>query len=102
MQASLGLGPISLRLFAAFRERFYAHRFVCNPARLMQGPLHLLLLPRVKAHGLRSPLPTPRPRRVYLLIRERSAPDRKSTRLNSSHVAISYAVFCLKKKLCVT
>src|SRR5690349_23350201 len=25
-------------------------------------------------------------------------PDRKSTRLNSSHVEISYAVFCLKKK----
>src|SRR5207302_10169597 len=28
----------------------------------------------------------------------RSAGDRKSTRLNSSHVKISYAVFCLKKK----
>src|SRR5256885_16510263 len=27
-----------------------------------------------------------------------SAPDRKSTRLNSSHLVISYAVFCLKKK----
>src|SRR5690554_7477103 len=27
-----------------------------------------------------------------------SSPDRKSTRLNSSHVRISYAVFCLKKK----
>src|SRR5690625_6841467 len=27
-----------------------------------------------------------------------TAEDRKSTRLNSSHVAISYAVFCLKKK----
>src|SRR2546426_2119415 len=26
------------------------------------------------------------------------APDRKSTRLNSSHLVISYAVFCLKKK----
>src|SRR5699024_12613006 len=26
------------------------------------------------------------------------SPDRKSTRLNSSHVSISYAVFCLKKK----
>src|SRR5699024_12057259 len=26
------------------------------------------------------------------------AQDRKSTRLNSSHVSISYAVFCLKKK----
>src|SRR5690625_1550542 len=29
---------------------------------------------------------------------EQAARDRKSTRLNSSHVAISYAVFCLKKK----
>src|SRR5690554_7358909 len=28
----------------------------------------------------------------------RTSPDRKSTRLNSSHVRISYAVFCLKKK----
>src|SRR5690625_5954913 len=31
-------------------------------------------------------------------IRAAIKPDRKSTRLNSSHVAISYAVFCLKKK----
>src|SRR5690349_23473217 len=30
--------------------------------------------------------------------RPRRAGDRKSTRLNSSHVEISYAVFCLKKK----
>src|SRR5207253_11473535 len=29
---------------------------------------------------------------------EQPVQDRKSTRLNSSHVAISYAVFCLKKK----
>src|SRR5690242_21413528 len=29
---------------------------------------------------------------------ERRARDRKSTRLNSSHMSISYAVFCLKKK----
>src|SRR5690349_9511290 len=29
----------------------------------------------------------------------RSTVDRKSTRLNSSHVEISYAVFCLKKKI---
>src|SRR5256885_6574082 len=28
--------------------------------------------------------------------------DRKSTRLNSSHLVISYAVFCLKKKIIVT
>src|SRR5690625_5519175 len=31
-------------------------------------------------------------------IERRIGGDRKSTRLNSSHVAISYAVFCLKKK----
>src|SRR2546426_11191531 len=30
--------------------------------------------------------------------RERRRQDRKSTRLNSSHLVISYAVFCLKKK----
>src|SRR3989442_7461199 len=31
-------------------------------------------------------------------IDQRPSEDRKSTRLNSSHVRISYAVFCLKKK----
>src|SRR5256885_12808487 len=36
--------------------------------------------------GLASPAAPPR--------------DRKSTRLNSSHLVISYAVFCLKKKKC--
>src|SRR5437899_8195002 len=32
------------------------------------------------------------------LLRNRQTIDRKSTRLNSSHLGISYAVFCLKKK----
>src|SRR3712207_8707242 len=39
-----------------------------------------------------------------LLPRDRGRPgrpDRKSTRLNSSHANISYAVFCLKKKIIV-
>src|SRR5437867_6882530 len=39
---------------------------------------------------------TPSPSRVY------DEPDRKSTRLNSSHRTISYAVFCLKKKNIIT
>src|SRR3712207_8491018 len=34
--------------------------------------------------------------------RPESRLDRKSTRLNSSHANISYAVFCLKKKLYIT
>src|SRR5258705_2364789 len=33
-----------------------------------------------------------------LTVREHLTADRKSTRLNSSHLGISYAVFCLKKK----
>src|SRR5207249_8509957 len=33
-----------------------------------------------------------------VFLRPSSTEDRKSTRLNSSHVSISYAVFCLKKK----
>src|SRR5256885_11995962 len=33
-----------------------------------------------------------------LALAEQTALDRKSTRLNSSHLVISYAVFCLKKK----
>src|SRR5947208_11129898 len=40
---------------------------------------------------------TPRLRREALHRYEQAA-DRKSTRLNSSHQIISYAVFCLKKK----
>src|SRR3989442_10035130 len=35
---------------------------------------------------------------VEVAVNRLGTPDRKSTRLNSSHVRISYAVFCLKKK----
>src|SRR5690606_40473612 len=46
------------------------------------------------AHG-----PAPAARVLPAVLGRRSPlPDRKSTRLNSSHVKISYAVFCLKKK----
>src|SRR5256885_5262980 len=40
----------------------------------------------------------PGPRRLEPLDHRHLHPDRKSTRLNSSHLVISYAVFCLKKK----
>src|SRR5207247_11462180 len=40
----------------------------------------------------------PVPRRPFTTPTCKSSPDRKSTRLNSSHEWISYAVFCLKKK----
>src|SRR5437773_8759478 len=46
-----------------------------------------------------QPLATLRPVEDYLTeVEARDLLDRKSTRLNSSHITISYAVFCLKKK----
>src|SRR5258708_3627818 len=39
------------------------------------------------------------PRIFPIVLQERRTRDRKSTRLNSSHQIISYAVFCLKKKI---
>src|SRR2546426_9022710 len=58
--------------------------------------------------SLHDALPISRPRRGSRAARPRPGPsspsfrfrwrDRKSTRLNSSHLVISYAVFCLKKK----
>src|SRR5256885_13311716 len=50
--------------------------------------LHLELLPQNGEH------------RLHAFLTECAKPpeDRKSTRLNSSHLVISYAVFCLKKK----
>src|SRR5262245_65164527 len=51
----------------------------------------------------RSPASSPRSPSIREAIEatrafDSSAGDRKSTRLNSSHLGISYAVFCLKKK----
>src|SRR5439155_21903810 len=69
---------------------------------------------RIHVHkhgGLRNLLPVAKRQRAAEKLRQHGAllrlqqklealraEDRKSTRLNSSHVAISYAVFCLKKK----
>src|SRR5205085_4638967 len=60
-----------------------------RPAPPPAGPIRLTPSPRGSAHR----------RRVRESRRRRWPPrDRKSTRLNSSHSQISYAVFCLKKK----
>src|SRR3712207_6999332 len=63
-------------------ESLGVERVACSPVPTGRGFVQA-------AHG-RLPLPAPA---VLELLR-----DRKSTRLNSSHANISYAVFCLKKK----
>src|SRR5207253_10563130 len=72
-----------------------------QPGSAGRAPLPLVYIPDgivacAEAHGgarLRHP-PACVPVRLVP-----ASTDRKSTRLNSSHVAISYAVFCLKKKI---
>src|SRR5205814_8211451 len=63
--------PPAARHRGALRRRPPARRGLHRAALAAEGGLRLLARPR---------------------------PDRKSTRLNSSHLGISYAVFCLKKK----
>src|SRR5688572_33199737 len=60
-------------------------------------PLPLPLPLPVRSEPIRGPHYV---RKIGILVpgREREGKDRKSTRLNSSHSQISYAVFCLKKK----
>src|SRR2546422_3675574 len=53
---------------------------------------------RDRQHGCRIAAREPFEDRVQETVFDRAEQDRKSTRLNSSHGYISYAVFCLKKK----
>src|SRR5690606_40887070 len=63
----------------------------CAPATFPVGPEGWLPAPRRSCRGRAGATRRASSRRAPLS-------DRKSTRLNSSHVKISYAVFCLKKK----
>src|SRR5438034_6047130 len=97
----------------AIPSRFEGHPLICLEAMLAGAPLVVSDLPAFPGElrhgetGLRFPPEDARalakalgelaadPARARAL---GAAADRKSTRLNSSHTVISYAVFCLKKK----
>src|SRR5690348_17487545 len=70
-------------------HRLHRHR----PPDALPRPLRRAAARRSAAHGF-AVVPGRRPGRTARGDRR----DRKSTRLNSSHPSISYAVFCLKKK----
>src|SRR2546427_8551046 len=76
------------------RSTLFPYTTLFRSPRLLAAPVRPRAGGRVSGHELRSVpageaarRPAPQPLR-----------DRKSTRLNSSHSQISYAVFCLKKK----
>src|SRR5690242_20882147 len=60
--------------------------------------LHRAIRSACKTGDHRWPAPGPGRRKNGAPASEKFLADRKSTRLNSSHMSISYAVFCLKKK----
>src|SRR2546430_7178960 len=84
---------VLLLLYVAFYFLFF-FLMIRRPPRSTLFPYTTLfrsLLPRQLHHARH-------PRAVGERLRVRREGDRKSTRLNSSHSQISYAVFCLKKK----
>src|SRR5437868_12765945 len=74
-----------------------------RPPRSTLFPYTTLFRSRRELRRLRADFPTESAalvRRALWVLAGRLTPvDRKSTRLNSSHVSNSYAVFCLKKKI---
>src|SRR5258708_15452481 len=60
---------------------------IARPGQRRQGAIQFVLKFLVVQH-----------QRAHVVERDAADADRKSTRLNSSHQIISYAVFCLKKK----
>src|SRR5258708_25418277 len=76
--------------------RFLEFRIVRNPAQPDQSQVPAVMIPNPDL----SAIPVARTRTFVFGdgATQNTNEDRKSTRLNSSHQIISYAVFCLKKK----
>src|SRR3989475_3471524 len=75
---------------------FFFFLMIRRPPRSTLFPYTTLF--RSHSMGVRVNETTPETRMAAPIVTANSWKDRKSTRLNSSHSQISYAVFCLKKK----
>src|SRR5438034_11374193 len=90
---------VSLSFHSYFCFLFFFFLMIRRPPRSTLFPYTTLF--RSAHHSLRcrsAGTDLPAYDRVRFRLSAVKAPDRKSTRLNSSHTVISYAVFCLKKK----
>src|SRR5256885_14924687 len=92
--------PMLSRLLFFYIYNLFADLFLFFFFLMIRRPPRSTLFPYTTL--FRSPGPAQRGHRLHawlpLHAARSSARDRKSTRLNSSHLVISYAVFCLKKK----
>src|SRR5690625_5716344 len=82
---------------AAIKSGIYAIKFDCSFF-VVLGLLYIIIKYIIGMITARTLIMIVKIFIVSKFIEISNVPDRKSTRLNSSHVAISYAVFCLKKK----
>src|ERR1035438_3235270 len=96
---------VSLNTMRTHTKNIYAKLAVTSPRDAVRRAAELGF-PRARNPQPSPSFTEPRPGRGCLLrltacpprVNHHINPDRKSTRLNSSHLGISYAVFCLKKK----
>src|SRR5690554_7712990 len=93
--------------FTTREELMDAYRYAWLPRKLVDLPVHDALRQWRKWNGEPDDIEKLEAIEARLQVQQRTKEaminarlfgDRKSTRLNSSHVRISYAVFCLKKK----
>src|SRR3990170_6840653 len=89
---------IEVKIASSIIFVFFFFLMIRRPPRSTLFPYTTLFRPRNPRLGLPEIWRRPRLVPAGERRRDRARRDRKSTRLNSSHQIISYAVFCLKKK----
>src|SRR5207249_9252364 len=93
---------LCILMIIEFYYSFYLFLFFCFFFLMLRRPPRSTLFPTRRSSDLFAARIAVRSFRPDACVPDRFSPlrdlDRKSTRLNSSHVSISYAVFCLKKK----
>src|SRR5699024_4389016 len=89
-------GRSDIDVVAVIADEWAAH---ADPVRRLRLP-HLSQIPRLALRAGRGKGVSARCNTVFIGESDEHG-DRKSTRLNSSHVSISYAVFCLIKKITI-
>src|SRR3712207_7198964 len=100
MEKHLQIGPHFFQVLLA-RKLHHTHQHAQHPRGNAAKVGHVLAQTLLR-YAVSLDLKVAQQRRLFPWYTHQIGQDRKSTRLNSSHANISYAVFCLKKKTTLT